>query len=189
MTDILNWLQSGSEVASAAISLGATTAAWRAASKSAKAATQSDQTAGAMLWLEKERRHDELNPINNGLSVKFEDTPNGSRYNMYCISVKVDRKYVIAFTPLSDGGEKNWISYKIKHDPEIVDRTRAIIKVHPKKVREFEHPIGNTVPHLVLWRVLLSFTPYTWSCNCSSPDRDPHWVYSAYVNDPRQASP
>jgi hypothetical protein len=189
MTDTSSWIQAGAELAGAAISAGAAIASWKAAAQSNKSAAQSVQAAEAMLWLEKARRHDELHPVNNGLSVKFEDVPNSSRYDMHTISVKVDRKYVIGFMPLSDSGEKNWIPYKTKHDPEIVDRTNVIIRVHPKKKREFEHPTGNTVPHLVLWRVLLSFTPYTWSCNCSSPDSDPHWVYSAYVNDPMPTSP
>jgi hypothetical protein len=65
MTDIPSWLQVGL----ATLSLGTAATACLSASKSAKAATQSDQTAGTMLWLEKERRHDELSPNKNGIQI------------------------------------------------------------------------------------------------------------------------
>jgi hypothetical protein len=80
MTDIPNWLQVGLETLSLVIAV----AAWKvasksekAASKSAKAATQSAQSAEGMLRIEKERRHDELHPDNNGLTIDTKIDKNG----------------------------------------------------------------------------------------------------------------
>jgi len=91
MTDIPSWLQAGAELAGVVISLGAAAAAWmeakhsakaatqsaKAATQSAKAATQSAQSAEGMLRIEKERRHDELHPDNNGLTTDTKIDKNG----------------------------------------------------------------------------------------------------------------
>jgi hypothetical protein len=96
MTDILNWLQSGSEVASAAISLGATTAAWRAAKHSEK----SVQAAERMLRIEEDRRRDEMDPRKNGIVLDLvPSTVDGT----YAFFIKVDVSYcIIALNVLRD---------------------------------------------------------------------------------------
>jgi hypothetical protein len=162
MTDILNWLQAGSGVAGAVISLGAATAAWKAAKHSEQSAMQSDQTAGAMLRLEKERRHDELDPTRNGLKIRF--THYGGNTSML---MRINRRYKI--------------SYDVYPKMAIVHSDEFDYLSEDGESRKILFRGRNEIVSMVI-----RFRPLSFKCDCSRINDATdywHWTYSPTVDE------
>lgn len=157
MIDIPSWLQVGL----AAGSLGTTALACVSAGKSAKAATQSDQTA---LWLEKERRHDELHPTRNGLRIGF--THYGGNTSML---IRIDRRYKVSYDvfPRLSG---NCYSEKFDYLSEDGEYRKILFRGYAE-----------------IARVVIRFMPLTFECDCSrSKDENKnvcHWTYSPTIDE------
>lgn len=178
MADIPSWLQASAEVASATIGLGAAVAAWKSAKQSAAAATQSNQTSKSMVWIEKKRRHDELDPIRNGLCIKFFRVNSTSSFPRSGMMIKIDKEYKVHCEINSDSMESNWPPMNFEYDPRHGYQIRIFPGPLLEKRRLFES--GGTaespiVPHLCMDSILVSFT--SDMCDCSIPEGTAHWSH------------
>jgi hypothetical protein len=161
MTDIPNWLQVGAGLAGTAISLGTTVAACLSASESAKAATKSGQTAGAMLWLEGQRRHDELHPTRNGLRISL--TNYGRNTAML---IKIDRQYAVTYHLITQNNKEH--SGKFYYMDDYKQQVETLFDGIEDKVKTME--IGFN-------QFLLSSR-----CGCQQIGKA-HWTYSPTADE------
>jgi hypothetical protein len=169
MTDIPNWLQSGSGVAGAVISLGSAIAAWRAARHSEKAVNRSSEVSESMLSIERARRHDELDPSRNGIEIALVVNKETTNVELE-ISIFSSYAYFLHGEIVLSGGGRS-----IATNEEIIGLHRIGIG----NIGSIGDTKGTTTT--IKGKFVLRFWPNGMKCNCGIPqcysDEStlPHW--------------
>ena len=109
-----------------------------------------------MLWLERQRRHDELHPTKNGLTVGFTNYGGNT-----AILISINRKYVVSYNIVTQNG--NEYSGKFPYLDEYQVYRKILFDGILDEIKTIE----------------IGFDPYGLSSRCGCQQIGmAHWMYS-----------